>query len=138
MTEYKAYPSNTDYLVCTNGDIYGWYKGKTKRRLLKPCIGNSGYKTVHIKINGKVVNKSVANIVAETFLKNPFNNSWVMHLDGDKLNNNVDNLYWATPRQCYTKDVKAKIVKGRIAKRDEQRRKLMQIRDLCNELLKEM
>lgn len=61
-----------------------------------------------------------------------------MHLDGDKLNNNVDNLYWATPKQCYTKDVKAKMVKGKIAKRDEQRRKLMQIRDLCSELLKEM
>lgn len=71
MTECKPYPSNTDYLVCTNGDVYGWYKGKIKRRLLKPCIGNSGYKTVHININGKVVNKSVANMVAETFLKNP-------------------------------------------------------------------
>ena len=106
--------------------------------MLKPDIGNSGYKTVHTRINGKVVNKSVANIVAETFLKNPFNNSWVMHLDGDKLNNNVDNLYWATPKQCYTEDVKAKMIKGKIAKRNERRRKLMQIRGLCNELLKEM
>lgn len=136
--ECRPYPKNPHYLVYTNGDIYGWYKGKNRRRMLKPDIGNSGYKTVHIKINGKVVNKSVANIVAETFLKNPFNNSWVMHLDGDKLNNNVDNLYWATPKQCHTDDVTSKVIKGKIAKRNERRRKLMQIRDLCNELLKEM
>ena len=136
--EYRPYPKNPHYLVYTNGDVYGWYKGKSRRRKLNPDIGNSGYATVHITRGGKVVNKSVANIVAETFLKNPFGCKWVKHLDGDKLNNNVDNLYWATPKQCHTEDVTAKVVKAKARKKENTRQKLMQIRELCNELLEEM
>lgn len=136
--ECRPYPKNPHYLVYTNGDIYGWYKGKSRRRKLSPDVGNSGYGTVHITIDGKIVNKSVSNMVAETFLKNPFGYKWVKHLDGNKLNNNVGNLYWATPKQCHTDDVTSKMIKSKIAKRNEQRRKLMQIRDLCNALLKEM
>lgn len=38
----------------------------------------------------------VARVVASVFLENPENKPVVMHIDGDKANNHVSNLAWAT------------------------------------------
>ena len=36
----------------------------------------------------------IHTLVATTFLDNPNNYRFVKHIDGDKLNNNVENLKW--------------------------------------------
>ena len=38
----------------------------------------------------------VARVVASVFLENPESKPMVMHIDGDKANNRVSNLAWAT------------------------------------------
>tara|TARA_A100001234_G_C12367398_1_gene276664 strand:- start:139 stop:465 length:327 start_codon:yes stop_codon:yes gene_type:complete len=38
----------------------------------------------------------VARVVASVFLENPESKALVMHIDGDKANNHVSNLAWAT------------------------------------------
>lgn len=51
-----------------------------------------GYDYVHIGEK----NKSLARLVAETFIPNPDNKPEVNHIDGNKFNNSVSNLEWVT------------------------------------------
>lgn len=46
--------------------------------------------------NGKEECKSVHRIVAETFLENKYDNFVINHIDGNKINNRVENLEWCS------------------------------------------
>ena len=57
--------------------------------------GANGYLT--ISINGKT--RFVHRLIAETFIPNPENKTTVDHVDRDKMNNFLENLRWATPKE---------------------------------------
>ena len=76
--------------------------GRVKHRngnILKTRVGNRGYETVSLFHNSKNFSKSVHRLVAQAFIPNPDNKPQVNHIDGDKLNNNVGNLEWATGKE---------------------------------------
>lgn len=52
--------------------------------------------SVQLWKNNTCVLKHIHRIVAETFIPNPENKPTVNHIDGNPLNNCVDNLEWAT------------------------------------------
>lgn len=72
---------------------------KRSHKVLKQTISKTGYYTVSTKIGGRTgISKCfrIHRVVAEAFLVNPQNKETVNHIDGNKLNNNLSNLEWAT------------------------------------------
>jgi len=67
-----------------------------REKILKPCLINSGYYTVHLKVDGKRYSKLIHRLVAEAFLEGYFEGATVDHKDCNKLNNNVENLEWVS------------------------------------------
>lgn len=67
-----------------------------KPGLLKPQIGEWGYAIVNLQSPNEYKRISVHRLVALTFIPNPLNKPQVNHIDGNKLNNCVDNLEWVT------------------------------------------
>lgn len=56
-----------------------------------------GYRSLNIRIKGKILNRYVHKLVAEYFLEpGQDNQTYVIHLDHDKLNNRASNLRWAS------------------------------------------
>ena len=95
MEEWKNYPLDVRYQVSNYGNVKG-----QKGNILKGSINNAGYKRIGLYSDGKAVFKFVHRMVMETF--SPCANSddlIVNHKDGNKLNNNVDNLEWVTPSE---------------------------------------
>ncbi len=63
-------------------------------REITPFVSNRGYKRVALCFDSKQKAVSVHRLVAEAFIPNPNGYTDVDHIDGNKLNNNVDNLQW--------------------------------------------
>lgn len=70
-----------------------------KERLMKPTISSKGYLYIKLSKNGIAKGFQVHRIVAEVFIPNPDNKPQVNHLDENPLNNNVNNLVWATIKE---------------------------------------
>lgn len=86
----KDYP---DYKVSNKGIVVSTHSGKEKKI---GSVNPKGYTTCAISSNGKRRYASPHILAAEAFIPNPENKRTVNHKDGNKLNNNVDNLEWAT------------------------------------------
>ena len=59
-------------------------------------LGANGYYHVDIQENGKSKKHALHRLLAKQFLPNPNNKRVVNHKDGNKLNNDLTNLEWAT------------------------------------------
>lgn len=64
--------------------------------LLALTIGTAGYRIVLIDRRYQPTIRSYHRAIAETFIPNPENKPCVNHIDGNKLNNAIDNLEWVT------------------------------------------
>lgn len=81
------------YHVSNFGRTKSFYKGKVK--ILKPLFVR-GYLHVALYFGGKPKHFQVHRLVAQAFISNPDNKPQVNHIDGNKLDNYVGNLEWAT------------------------------------------
>lgn len=81
----------------TKNNISG---AKPRRIELKQGKFWTGYKRVTlIDSTGKTHTKAVHRLVATTLIPNPEKKPQVNHIDGNKQNNNVDNLEWVTRQE---------------------------------------
>jgi predicted XRE-type DNA-binding protein len=69
---------------------------RIKGKLKKLTKSNNGYTHVSLHKEGKPITKLVHRVVAEAFMDNPENKRVVNHLNGNKTDNRLINLEWAT------------------------------------------
>lgn len=85
----KAIPNFELYSISRDGVV------NNGRKDLKPYLNNSGYLCIDLK-QGVRTKHLIHRLVAQTYIDNPNNYPIVNHIDGNKLNNHVDNLEWCT------------------------------------------
>jgi hypothetical protein len=86
-------PIFSDYYSVDQSGVV--YSSRTKKALIGKT-DRYGYKVVLLCVGGKRKHATVHRLVALTFIPNPENKPTVNHKDGNKQNNNVDNLEWAS------------------------------------------
>ena len=67
--------------------------------ILSKTKTTTGYWKVELYKNKKRKSKKVHRLVAKAFIPNPKNKPQINHIDGNPLNNNVENLEWCTSRE---------------------------------------
>jgi hypothetical protein len=87
------------YEISSEGAVYSYCTGGTGRadtpRKKTAQLGSSGYEQIKIRKKWFTIHR----LVAEYFVDGYFEGAVVDHIDGNKLNNNADNLRWITQRE---------------------------------------
>lgn len=92
MEEFRDLKDFDGYQISNLGRIYS----KKRRACLKvKRLAGHGYYQVRLSKDGKYVYKNLHRIIAETFIPNPNNLRTVNHINGNKLDNRLENLEWA-------------------------------------------
>ena len=95
--EWKTIKYNDKYEVSDTGLV----RTKKTGHIHSGCIAQ-GYLSVKLTFeNSRQKRFKIHRLVAEHFIENPDpkKKTFVNHIDGNKLNNNKENLEWVTPRE---------------------------------------
>ena len=82
-----------NYCINENGEVLNKTTGKIKKTFVNV---RSGHLTVDLWKDNKSYKKTIHRLLAETFIPNETNKPCVDHKDGNRLNNSIENLRWAT------------------------------------------
>ena len=97
-----------------------------RERLMKTKVNRFGYETINLWDGTVRRCFQVHRLVAEAFLPHPEAKPVVDHLDGNKLNNSVNNLEWVSiaenNQRAYDKGLKRRIHAGQFIKGSNKER----------------
>lgn len=84
---------NSNYSINELGQIRNDLTGRIKTAYTNPA---NGYLTVDLYKDNKSQKVTVHRLLAEAFIPNPENKPCIDHKDGNRQNNELSNLRWAT------------------------------------------
>jgi hypothetical protein len=100
MNKWKDIQGYEDlYRVNANGEIYSVKSDKILKPFYRGSRPDNRYFVVELHKNNKGKTVSIHRLVAEAFIPNPSGLPCVNHKDGNKFNNNVENLEWCSYKQ---------------------------------------
>lgn len=86
----KKIPEYSRYEIDSNGKVYDTQTGKTQ-----PTVWNGDFLCTNlIRDDGIKVLCKIHRLVAITFVENPHKANRVVHKDGDRSNNSIENIVW--------------------------------------------
>lgn len=77
-------------------DNHSGLKKQLKEKILKNHISKTGYYVIDLKNNSLRKTFKVHRLIAIMFISKVNGKDFVNHIDGNKLNNSIDNLEWCT------------------------------------------
>ena len=86
---------SVDRIITYKNGVKVPYKGELKSQV----VDKYGYNYVSLYENQRHKQGMVHRMVAQAFIPNPEKMPQVNHIDGDKLNNSLENLEWVTPQE---------------------------------------
>ena len=94
----------------------GTNTSKNHSGILNNTKSSYGYMRIHVSINGKVYNKAVHRLVAETWCPNPDHKPFVDHINAIRDDNRASNLRWVTTSENNKNPHYTKLLKERLRK----------------------
>ena len=82
-----------NYFISDEGRILKYENNKNIYP--KYVTDQNGYNTIELIKDNVIYYERVDILVAKTFIPNPCNHKCIFHMDGNKKNNNVENLRWS-------------------------------------------
>lgn len=98
----------------------GQVRSIKRNLILKSAVDTHGYLHVVLYKNNTKKDVRIHRLVAETFIENQNNLAQVNHIDGNKLNNRVDNLEWCTNLENHNHAVKIGLIDKKLTLDDIQ------------------
>lgn len=95
MENWQKVGRNSNYSVSDSGQV----RRDDTNHIKEPRLNRYGYDVVDLYKNGNRQTERIHRLVAEAFIPNPDNKPEVNHKDGNKRNNHISNLEWATKRE---------------------------------------
>ena len=89
------------YEITDDGRLYS----KRNQKYLRPSKDKYGYMYYVISINGNRKTLKAHRSVAQAFIPNPENKPTVDHINGNRADNRVENLKWATLAEQHQNEI---------------------------------
>lgn len=106
--EVKQIDFAKDYYVSKCGKVFHYCNEELIR---KKGYYKDGYVEVCLKVGkGKYKKRMIHRLVALTYLDNPDLKPQVNHIDGNKENNNLENLEWVSPKENIRHAIKTGLI----------------------------
>ena len=102
------------YYITTDGRVWS----EKSKKFLSVFPDKDGYLLCSLSHEGKSKPHKVHRLVALSFLPNPENKPQVNHIDGNKANNHIDNLEWASAKENIKHALNSGLINSKLSEED--------------------
>ena len=121
------------YRVSSEGVLISTPRQGAKGGVVKGYPTRQGYMEYCLHKNNKVKRVCVHRVLAKHFIQNPENKPFVNHIDGNKSNNNIENLEWVTRQENVEHAVRTGLLNNKGENHPQSKitdQEVLEIRDL--------